>query len=402
MTANLKRVLLWSVIGALLLLALVWAFAPKPITVDLVRIEPAPMIVTLDEEAQTRVHDTFTLSAPVAGKLLRIEAHVGDPVIANETILARIQPVDPTFLDPRSETQARAAVQAAESAVKLVKAEIERATADLDYATTEHARARKLFAKGTITRQEADNAERAYKTTRADLATRQADLQVKTFVLEQAQAQLLSPTDTQSRASDCVCVNVKAPVSGRVLQIPSQSGRVVQVAETLLEIGNPEDLEIVADYLSTDAVQIDSGQSVIIDNWGQDDSLQGVVRHVEPYGFTKVSALGIEEQRVNVIIDLTSPVEDWQKLGHGYQVETQVVLWESEETLSVPLTALFRVGDQWALFVKKDDRAALRHVQLGRRNGLVAQITEGVAAGDEVIVHPSDRVHDGVGIQARR
>lgn len=401
MSANQKRILTWTLILAVVAGGITFAFLPRAITVDLITAQHVPMIVTVDEEAKTRVHDVFVLSAPVAGHLKRIDVHVGDTVVANETLLASIEPGDPQFLDPRSEAQARAAIQTAESALALASAKVEQAAAEREFADTEYRRARTLIVEGTITKREFDNAERAFKTTRAALATTQAALQMRTFELEQAKAALLSPADTQDSHSDCACVTVTAPISGQVLSIPNTSERVVTSGEPLLEIGNPTDLEIVADYLSTDTVQMQTGQHVNITNWGGDTVLKGAVRRVEPFGFTKVSALGIEEQRVNVIIDLTSPKQEWVRLGHGYQVETQVVLWKNEGALAIPLTALFRNDDIWAVFVNDNGRAALREVELGRRNGLAAEIIQGVEAGERIVAHPSDRVIDGVRISSR-
>jgi HlyD family secretion protein len=369
--------------------------------VDLIVAQAGPMRVTADDEGETRVHDVFTLSAPVTGRVRRIEAHVGDPVAANETVLARIEPGDPEFLDPRSEAEARAAVQVAESALTLAAAEVEKAVAEFEFARSEHERTRQLLRDGTVSQRESDAAERAYKTTKAALATAQAALQVRTFELEQVRARLISPTASRSAPDECDCITVTAPVNGRVLKIIDPSERVIRTGEPLVEIGDPHDLEIVVDYLSTDAVRIESGDAVLIDDWGGDHPLEGVVRRVEPFGFTHVSALGIEEQRVNVIIDLTSPYDLWLRLGHGYQVETRVVLWEGDAVLQVPLTALFRDGERWAAFVAADGRAELRHVELGQTNGLVAEIRSGIEPGERVVVHPSDRVLDGVRVAAR-
>ena len=403
MVASSKRILLWTLIFAAIAIGIGLTLLPQPVTVDLVTLRTAPMRVTVDEEGETRIHDLFVLSAPVAGRVRRIEAHAGDEVVANDTVVALIEPGDPTFLDPRSEVQARAAVRAAESAQTLAASEVELAQAELEFAQAEHRRARELIAMGTITRHESDAAERAFKTSRAALATAQAGLEMRTFELEQARAQLLSPAETQfNRSADCPCVVVRSPVTGRVLRIINASERIVQSGEPLVEIGDPRDLEIATDYLSTDAVQIQAGQPVIIDNWGGQETLSGVVRSVEPYGFKKISALGIEEQRVNVIIDLTDTAERWSKLGHGYQVETRVVIWESPDALSVPLTALFRDGNQWAVFTAEQERAVLRHVTLGRRNGLLAEVASGLDAGSQVVVHPSNRVVDGVRLPSRR
>lgn len=401
MTAPLKRLVLWSVIVAFIVAALIVAFWPQAVSVDVVVARPAPMLVTLDEEGETRVHDVFTLSAPVTGELSRINAHVGDVVVAGETVLASLEPVDPAFLDPRSEAQAEAAVLAAESARNLATARVERVAAELKFAKTDYQRSRTLISEGTITRREFDTAERIFKTSQAELATAQAALQMSSFELEQARALLLSPAETAGVPTGCACVELTAPVSGQVLRVINRSERVVTAGEPLIEIGDPADLEIVVDYLSADAVRIEQGQRVVIDNWGGATPLDGVVRRVEPFGFTKVSALGIEEQRVNVVIDFRDPIEQREKLGHGYQVETRVVYWEDSASLSVPLTALFRLDADWALFVAVDDRAELRRVTLGQSNGIDAAIEEGLADGDHVIVHPSDRVIDGVRISQR-
>jgi len=400
-TANSKRVLIWSLVSVVVAAALVFAFIPRPVTVDLITAEAGPMVVTADEEGETRIHDVFVLSAPVAGRVRRIEAHAGDAVVADETVLAQIEPGDPTFLDPRSEAQARAAVQAAESARTLAAAEVEQAEAELEFAQAEQRRALELITDGTISRRAADDAERAYKTGKAALATARAALQMRAFELEQARAQLLSPTETQARHGHCECVPITAPVSGQILRIINRSERMVDPGDPLLEIGDPVNLEIVVDFLSADAVRIEPGQRVIIDAWGGDEPLAGRVWRVEPFGFTKVSALGIEEQRVNVVVEFVSPPEQWRRLAHGYQVEARVVLWQAEDALSVPLTALFRVGPDWAVFVESDGRAALRNVDVGRRNGLAAEIISGIEAGERVVVHPSDRVVDGARITGR-
>ena len=382
------------------MIALVFSFMPRAVRVDLVEVEPGPMVVTLDEEGETRVHDVYTLSAPVSGRVQRINWLVGDPVTANETVLARIEPGDPSFLDPRSEAQARAAVQAAEAARDLAAAAVKDAEAQYEFARAEFARMQELVKEGSVSKRDLDSAERDYKARHAGLDTARAALQVRNYELEVARAQLVSPLETQGSREACDCIPITAPVSGRILQITDRSERVVREGDVLMQIGDPKDLEIVVDYLSMDAVKIEAGQRVIIDNWGGDKPLDGIVRLVEPFGFLKISALGIEEQRVNVIIDFA--VEDgWEKLGHGYQVETRVVLWDSEDVLAVPLTALFRDGEQWALFVEEDGRAVLHHVEVGRKNGVLAEIREGVEAGERVVMHPSDRVSDGTRIASR-
>src|SRR5210317_138753 len=381
----------------MIVIALAISFMPRPVMVDLVDVQPGPLVVTLDEEGETRVHDFYTLSAPVAGRVQRIDRHVGDPVAANETVLAQIEPGDPSFLDPRSEAQARAAIQAAEAARDLAAAAVKDAQAQYEFARAEYARMQELVKEGSVSKRDLDSAERDYKARHAGLDTSRAALQVRNYELEVARAQLVSPLETQGPKEVCDCIPITAPVSGRILQITDRSERVVREGDVLMKIGDPKDLEIVVDYLSMDAVKIEAGQRVIIDNWGGAQPLEGRVRLVEPFGFLKISALGVEEQRVNVIVDFVGK-EGWERLGHGYQVESRVVLWEAGEVLAVPLTALFRDGEDWAVFVEDGGRARLRYVETGQRDGVIAEITDGLESGDRVIAHPSDRVIDGVRI----
>jgi len=396
-----RRIVFWGVLALALAAGLLYAFRPQPVPVDFAVIERGPLVVAVAEEGETRVKEVFVLSAPVTGRALRIDAHVGDTVIANETVIAQIEPIDPSFLDPRTEAQARAAVRAAEAARALAAAELDQAQAELDFAQSELDRARRLIRSETISQRALDDAERIFKTRRAAVATAVAALRMREFELEQARAQLMSPVETQRQRGECECVPIRAPVSGRILRVLHESEGVVQAGTALVEIGNPKDLEIVVDLLSTDAVKVLAGQRVVIEEWGGDAPLAGRVRRVEPFGFTKVSALGIEEQRVNVIVDFTDPPERWQRLGHGYRVDARIVLWEGKDILKVPVPALFRDGDRWAVFVEEDEKAQRRLVEIGGRNGLEAEIVSGLAAGQRVVLHPGDRIVDGVGLIAR-
>ncbi len=401
MTVGQRRGLFWGLLLAALLAALAFAFWPQPVLVDLAEIGRGRLAVTVDEEGETRVRDVFVLGAPVAGRARRIEAEAGDLVKAGLTVLAQIEPIDPAFLDVRSQAEAEAAVKAAEAALALAKAELEKAQAEYEFTLTEIERARTLITKQTISEAYLDKVEMAYATGRATVETAKATLQMRSFELDQARAQLVSPVETQALHGTCECVPITAPVSGQVLRVLHESAGVVAAGEPLVEIGDPGDLEIVSDLLSADAVTVEPGQSVVIEEWGGPEPLNGRVRRVEPYGFTKVSALGIEEQRVNVIIDLTDPPARWSRLGHGYRVEVRILLWEGEDVLKLPTSALFRVGDRWAVFADVDGRARQRLVEVGRQNGLEAEIIDGLAAGERVVLQPSDRVFEGVRIQAR-
>ncbi|MEW8458493.1 MAG: HlyD family efflux transporter periplasmic adaptor subunit [Candidatus Thiodiazotropha sp.] len=401
MSANAKRILLWSLLGLILAATLVWAFIPKPIPVDMLTLEPGEMTVTVDEEGETRVRDVFVLSAPISGRALRIDAEVGDEVLAQQTKVAEIEPTDATLLDPRSEAQARADIRAAEANLVLAEASVKEARVELDFARSELKRARKLRADAVMSERELEDAERAFRTRQAALETAIANRQARQAELERARAQLISPTDARVKSEDCPCVPIRSPVDGRILKILHKSEGVVAAGEPLVEIGDPTDLEIVADLLSSDAVKVEQGQRVIIENWGGDKPLEGAVRRVEPFGFTKISALGIEEQRVNVIIDFTSPKEAWSRIAHGYQVDVRIVLWQGSGVLKLPLTALFRDSDEWAVFLEVEGKASKRLVTLGRRTGLEAEILSGISAGERVVVHPGDKIAEGIDIEAR-
>ncbi|HXC59811.1 MAG TPA: HlyD family efflux transporter periplasmic adaptor subunit [Steroidobacteraceae bacterium] len=401
MRAMTRRLLFWGGVAGAIAIGLLVAFRPRPVTVDIVDIQRGSLVVTVGDEGITRVHDIYVLSAPVTGRVHRIDLHVGDPVIAGKTVVAQIEPIDPAFLDPRSEAQAKADVSAAESAEKLARADVEMAQAELDFALRQYERARQLILQGTISQRDLEDAERTYRTRQASLLTFQAALDRSRFQLQGVRAELLSPAEVRRSGSRCACIALRAPVDGQILRLLQQSEAVVAASTPLVEIGDPQKLEIVVDLLSADAVKVKPGQRAIIEGWGGSAPLEGRVRLVEPFGFTKISALGIEEQRVNVIIDLVSPREQWTRLAHGYQIEARIVLSEREQILKLPLTAVFRDGTQWAAFLEVGDRAELRHVTLGERNGTEAEIIAGVREGEHVVLHPSDRVGDGVRIVAR-
>ena len=401
MPANVRRFVFWGVPTALLVLALIVAFRPQPVPVDVAGVSRGTLVVSVEDEGRTRVHDIYSVSAPVRGRIRRVEAHVGDPVTKLETVLAEIEPIDPAFLDPRGEAQARADVRAAESAEMLGRAEVEQAQAELDFADREFDRARELVQQGSSSQRDLDQAERAYRTRRAALATAQAGLDRSAYLLERARAQLVSPADRRAGDEQCACVALRSPVDGRVLRLLQQSEGVVEAGTPVVDVGDPRDLEIVVDLLSSDAVKVQSGQRVIIDGWGGDRPLEGRVRLVEPFGFTKVSALGIEEQRVNVIVDIVSARDEWTRLAHGYQVDARVVLAERTDAIKVPLTALFREGADWAVFAVERGRAKLTRVTLGDSDGIETEVATGLTEGDAVVLHPSDRVRDGVRLAPR-
>ncbi|RVM09747.1 HlyD family secretion protein, partial [Sinorhizobium meliloti] len=313
-----RRLAIWGSLLALLAAGIAYALRPQPVQVDLAVAEIGLLRVTLDEEGETRVRDVYTLHAPLRGQLQRITAEVGDVVKAGETQLAQIEPAPPAFLDVRTEAELQAAVEAARAAHNLAAAELNKAKADLTFAEGERARARQLIERRTISQRTLEDAERSYNVAQANLATAEAALKVREHELHQARSRLLSRQEIRSLREDCECMPVTAPVSGVVLQVMRRSEGVVEAGTPLLAIGDPADLEIVVNFLSEDAVRIRPGQRAIITDWGGED-LNAVVRRIEPFGQTQVSALGIEEQRVDVILDFADPTESWRSLGHGYR-----------------------------------------------------------------------------------
>ena len=379
-----------------------YAFWPQPVPVDMAIIERGDMLVTIDGDGQTRVREIYVVSAPIPGRVLRIDIHAGDEVTAGKTLLATIRPTDPTFLDRRARLQAESTVKAAEAAFALARAERARVQAELDFARAELGRARKLAARGNLSQRDLDRAVLHERTAVAALAQSKAALSMRSYELETAQAALIQPgADGAPAEGATCCVDVLAPVDGKVLRVLHESEAVVAAGMPLLELGNPADLEVVVDLLSGDAVRVATGAVVAIEDWGGGNALVGQVRRIEPSGFTKVSALGIEEQRVNVIVDFTESREHWLKLGHGYRVEARIEEWRGAGLLKLPLGALFRDGDDWAVFAVVDGRAVLRRISIGHRNGREAEILDGLGEGDVVVLHPGDRISEGVRIAQR-
>jgi HlyD family secretion protein len=402
MTASMKRIVLWSVPATVLVVVLAMLLRPRAELVDVVQVQMAPMLVTIDEEGETRTREVFTISAPVGGRLLRTSLREGDLVVANQTPVAQIEPSEPEFLDPRSQAQGEATRDAASAALALAAAELKQAEAERDFATAEVQRFHELFSKGTVPKQQVEDAERAAQSTLAAVEAAQAGLSVRHFELNRAEASLITPAGAhEAHGAWCECVTVRSPVDGRVLRVHHKSETIVSPGTPLIEVGDPHDLEIVADYLSIDAVKIQAGQPAFIDGWGQDVRLQAVVQRVEPYAVMKVSALGIEEQRVNVILDIIDPVEKWATLGHGYRVESRIIAWQADAVKTVPLTALFRQGRDWAVFVDDDKTAVLRMVEIGHTAGLTVEITDGLEIGEWVVMHPNDRLDDGSRLRRR-
>lgn len=377
---------------------LVWiAMRPQPIVVDVDTVSSGPMVVTLDEEGETRIRHRFVVSAPATGRIERIDLEPGDRVVRGKTVLVRVRPEMPPLLDARTRADAEAAVTIARAAAQRAAADVQRLRVALDRAERELARERELVRSGLTSVQvlearEADekSAQEAVRAAEYALASAQADV-----TRAQIRLQPGDPSRTQEP------ITIVAPVDGVVLRRLRESASLVPAGEPLLELGDPTNLEVVADLLSTDAVKVTTGAQVRLADWGGAATLLGRVRRVEPSGFTKVSALGVEEQRVNVLVDLEDPTEASTRLGDGFRTEIQVVLWESPNALQAPTAALFRHDDGWAVYVIDGDRARVRRITIGQQTPRSAQVIEGLTAGETVVVHPPDTLADGALITRR-
>ena len=395
-----RRMAFWGVTGLALAAGAYWALRPQPLPVDLGAVTRGALRVTLDHEGQTRVRQRYTVSAPVGGRVLRIGLEPGDVVRAGRTGLATILAVPAPLLDARTRAEAEARVKTAASALDEARAALEQAKTAAAFAEQERERMVKLLAAEAVSERERDAAENEARARRQAVEVAEAAAQAATHALEVARATLEAATDGLRAGGSPV--TVRAPIDGVVLRRFRESEAVVSPGEPLIELGDLSTLEVVADYLSVDAVRMQPGMPVLIDRWGGSDPIAGKVRRVEPGGFTKISALGVEEQRVNVIVDFADPPEAWQSLGDGYRVEVRVVVWQADDVLRVPASALFRVGDTWHAYVLgPGDVVRLQAVEVGRETGLEAEVRKGLAEGDRVVLYPSDRVADGVWVVGR-
>jgi HlyD family secretion protein len=389
-----RRRLPW--IGAAALVAFIVAgLWPAAVPVEVAAVRRGPLVVTVDEEGMTRVKNRYVITAPVAGQLRRIDWKAGAEVVAGSTVLAVIEAGGADFLDARLQAQAEARVKAAEAAREAALAQRARAGSASALAAAEDARARGLRLANVISAQEADLARTRRETAAAESRAAEFAAQVAGFELQQAQA-LLSRGLAGGGGEPLV---ITAPVSGRILRVMQESSRMVSAGFPLLEVGDPTDLEVRIEALSRDGVAIRPGARVMLEQWGGSEALAARVRLVEPSAFTKISALGVEEQRVYVIADFTDPVEKRPTLGDSYRVEARVVTWESASALQAPAGALFRQGGEWRAFVFEGGRAGLRTVKPGRSNGVQTEIIEGLSDGERVVVYPGDKVRAGTRVR---
>lgn len=386
--------------------ALTAAFWPRPVLVDLGQVRLGGMMVTIDDEGRTRVSEPYVVSTPVAGRLQRVEVNPGDAVLRGQTVIAHMLPTNPAALDVRTREQAQAAVQAATAALRVARADLNAAEASRDLMAAELKRTELLAAREISSNAALERARQEFRVSEATVETAEAAISMRQADLANAQAQLIGFDDpalgSAAQSGQGFDIPLYAPASGRILRVMQLSETTLPAGAPIMEIGNvEEDLEVVVNLISSDAVQVQPGDRVIIEDWGGANALDGKVVRVDPFGITQVSALGVEEQRVPVTIELISPVQERSGLGHGYRVEARIVIWEAEEVLSVPTSALFRSADRWAVFADIEGRARLTPVKIGRNNGVDAELLEGLEEGQRVVIYPSAAVLDGVMIQER-
>ncbi|MFT4546076.1 MAG: HlyD family secretion protein [Verrucomicrobiales bacterium] len=399
---SLRKKLFWLLVLALVAGAAIFASRPAPAEVDLAEATLGDLTVTVDEDGMTRIRERYVVSTPLAGRLVRVTLKPGDEVKAGETLITTLEPTDPQLLDARAKAQAEARVRGAEAAQKQAQSQVAAAEKKHQLAVADAERAARLYKKNGTSQQNYEHVQFEAQNAAVALNSVQLAVQIAEFEAEQARAALLLAGEEPSDSQNNNRFQITAPIDGRVLRVFQESSTVVQAGERLVELGDPQDLEVAVDVLSTDAIKIVSGASVRLEHWGGDGDLKGKVRLVEPSAFTKISALGVEEQRVWVIIDLVDPTAIRSTLGDAYRVEARITTANQTAVVKVPAGALFRKNQEtWAVFVAEDETAVLKEVQRGQTNGIETEITAGLSAGEKVILHPSDQIDAGVGIRPR-
>jgi HlyD family secretion protein len=394
-----RRRLTPILVAVLVAVLLVLGFRPTPELVEAEPVTRGHLAVTVEEEGRTRVVNRYVVSAPLLAQARRITLEPGDRVEAGD-VLATLDALPSPIPDVRSVAQARARVAAAEAALSTAEEEADAAGSAARFAQEEYERLARLREQNLTAATQVDQAEAEANRTAALHRSAQFRVRTARAEVEAARAALAYAGGQDPEASGVF--ELRAPVAGQVLTRYFESGRVVQLGEAILELGDPAALEVEVDVLSADAVRIEAGMRVLFERWGSPESLEGRVKRVEPRGFTRISALGVEEQRVWVIADIVSPPERWARLGDGYRVLARFILWEADDVLRVPTASLFRHDGDWTVLVIEEERARLRAVEPGRRGAMYTQVLSGLAEGEQVIVHPGRDVADGVRVRLRQ
>ncbi|MHA1549660.1 MAG: efflux RND transporter periplasmic adaptor subunit [Alphaproteobacteria bacterium] len=393
---------LTALVAIVVVVVTVYALIPAPLQVDIATIDRGHVAVTIDEEGIARIRDVFRVSAPIAGKLQRPPVRVGDRVFRGTSEVASIVPLDPPFLDVRSRREIEAAIEASRAAVGLAEAQLRGAEATQRMRQSDMERAERLAAAGTISARALETAATDRDSAAAQVAQAIANLLLRKSELVSAEARLIEPDQQVANPSrDACCLTVRAPVDGLVLSVSAQSEQVVAAGTPLLEIGDPDAMEVIVHLLSSDAVQIVTGAPVRLSDWGGESDLKASVARIDPAAYTKISALGIEEQRVDAVLELEGDPASWAGLGHEFRVMVHITLWENDDAMRVPMGALFRRGTDWNVFRVVDGQAISTVVEIGHRNSTYAEVLAGVVAGDLVVLHPNDKVADEVRVVRR-
>jgi HlyD family secretion protein len=371
---------------------IVVAFLPSPTRVEMAYVTRGVLRVTIDEEGEARAHDRFVVAAPIAGRLTRVELHDGDPVSLNQIVAV----INPLPIDQREHAEITARVQSAEALKRSADEAVEHARADHEQAKRDLRRAEELVEGGIVSRQSLEQARNAETIGKNELESARFKAQAAASEVNVAKAGLIAIESEQSGGGRTV--SLRSPVRGRVLRVIEKSERVVTSGTPLISVGDPRKLEVVVDLLSTDAVKVRPGAAMLLENWGGEASIRARVRTVEPSAFTKVSALGIEEQRTNIVADFVDPPGP---LGDGYRVEARIIIWEAEGVLKIASSALFRHGDGWSVFVVENGKALRREVEIGHRSEFEAEVRSGIQEGAAVIVHPTNQISDGIRVEKR-
>ena len=387
------------IIGSGLVILIAAGLRPKPLPVEIGTVSRGPLSVSVLEEGKTRIRHRYTISPPVAGFLQRVELRAGARIEAGKTVLLRVQAEPASLLNPRLQSEAEARVKAAEATLHQRESEVERAHNAADLADREKQRASPLHVSGAISTKDWDAADMAASMRQRELRSAEFALQVAKFELQQAEAALLQAEGHSTPNGEPL--TVVAPVSGFVLNVFEESARIVAAGTPIMEVGDPADLEAEIELLSTDAAAVKPGAVALIERWGGPRPLHATVSMVEPAAFTKISALGVEEQRVKVRVEFNDPLPAEEQLGDRYRVEARIITWSIADVLQIPTGALFRRGGDWMCFVADSGRARMQKVEIDHNNGIAAEVISGVAAGQKVILHPPDVVTEGAAVRGR-
>ncbi len=390
-----RTMAVFAIVGGAAAGMVAWALMPRAVDAETAAVIRGPFVQTVDEQAKTRIRDHFVVSSPLAGELDRIALREGDDV-AEGSIVARLRPVTPALLDARTELELQRRVEGARASKERADARVKQAESALELTRLEAGRSRKLAETNMVARAKLDSDELAFQMAGHELDSARADAHVARHDIDIAEAALARTRDAGRQAKEAEWP-LRAPIAGRVLRVQQKSGGAVDVGTPLMEFGDPSNLEVIIELLTTEAPQVIPGAEVRLDGWGGPTPLLGRVRRIEPWGFTKISALGVEEQRVNVLVDIVTGRQEWGALGEGYRLDAHIQVYARTDALQIPSGALFRSGSQWMVFsVSPDERARQTKVTIGRRNETFTEILDGLEPNVRVVLYPSDAIHDGV------